>query len=110
MQALKQISEKLKKSTSPDDAGLYLKLFKKCLTEKHSDGSELWLEDVEQISEIVISESENVQLGNKKCSCNVPIYLCNSIYLLKHFLILNNVNFLCSLYCIGSNKQRIGQK
>lgn len=65
MEALMKISAKLKKSTSLEDAGLYIKLFKKCLAEKHSDGSELWLEDVEEISKIVISESENVQLGKK---------------------------------------------
>lgn len=63
MEALKQISLKLETMTSPDDASLYLKLFKKCLCEKHSDGSELWLEDVEQITQIVISEAESVQLG-----------------------------------------------
>jgi hypothetical protein len=63
METLKQISLKLQKVTSPDDASLYLKLFKKCLVEKHSDGSELWLEDVEQITQIVVSEAESVQLG-----------------------------------------------
>lgn len=75
MDALKRVSDKLKKSTSPDDAGLYLKLFKECLAEKHSDGSELWLEDVEQISKIVISESENVQFGNSFCFHNYFNYL-----------------------------------
>ncbi|XP_006618095.1 ras GTPase-activating-like protein IQGAP1 isoform X1 [Apis dorsata] len=62
--ALKDSALKLQKDTSatlPKDASLYLKLFKKCLKEKHSDGSELWLEDVENITRIVVSESENVQ-------------------------------------------------
>ncbi|XP_016921594.2 ras GTPase-activating-like protein IQGAP1 isoform X1 [Apis cerana] len=62
--ALKDNALKLQKDTSatlPKDASLYLKLFKKCLKEKHSDGSELWLEDVENITKIVVSESENVQ-------------------------------------------------
>ncbi|XP_076391557.1 ras GTPase-activating-like protein IQGAP1 isoform X1 [Megachile rotundata] len=59
--ALKDTALKLQKFTSPEDASLYLKLFKKCLTEKHFDGSELWLEDVETITKIVAAESENVQ-------------------------------------------------
>ncbi|XP_058789628.1 ras GTPase-activating-like protein IQGAP1 isoform X2 [Phymastichus coffea] len=61
MEALEHITIKLEKSTSPDDASLYLKLFTKRLTEKHSDGSELWLEDVEQILQTVLDESESVQ-------------------------------------------------
>lgn len=63
MEALKCITTKLQKTTSPDDASLYLKLFKNCLSDKHSDGSELWLEDVEQITQTVLSESESAQLG-----------------------------------------------
>ena len=63
MKALKEISATLQKPTSPNDTSLYLKLFKKCLEENHSDGSELWLEDVEQIADIVTSESESVQIG-----------------------------------------------
>ncbi|XP_033341426.2 ras GTPase-activating-like protein IQGAP1 [Megalopta genalis] len=59
--ALKDTALKLQKPTSPGDASLYLKLFKKCLTEKHSDGSELWFEDVEAITEIVATEAETVQ-------------------------------------------------
>ncbi|XP_031839391.1 ras GTPase-activating-like protein IQGAP1 [Nomia melanderi] len=59
--ALKDTALKLQKSTSPDDASLYLKLFKKCLAEKHFDGSELWLEDVEAITKIVAAEAETVQ-------------------------------------------------
>lgn len=61
--ALKDTALKLQKSTSPDDASLYLKLFKKCLAEKHFDGSELWLEDVEAITKIVAGEAETVQNG-----------------------------------------------
>ncbi|XP_029050274.2 ras GTPase-activating-like protein IQGAP1 [Osmia bicornis bicornis] len=59
--ALKDTALKLQKPTSPEDASLYLKLFKKCLAEKHFDGSELWLEDVEAITKIVAAEAENVQ-------------------------------------------------
>ncbi|XP_076668779.1 ras GTPase-activating-like protein IQGAP1 isoform X2 [Andrena cerasifolii] len=59
--ALKDTALKLQKPTSPDDASLYLRLFKKCLTEKHFDGSELWLEDVEAIAKTVATEAENVQ-------------------------------------------------
>lgn len=64
MDALKNISSKLQKTTSPDDAKLYLTLFKHCLCEEHADGSELWLEDVEKITKIVISEAESVQYGD----------------------------------------------
>ncbi|CAL7946505.1 unnamed protein product [Xylocopa violacea] len=59
--ALKDTALKLQKPTSPEDASLYLKLFKKCLEEKHFDGSELWLEDVENITKIVATEAETVQ-------------------------------------------------
>ncbi|XP_043257073.1 ras GTPase-activating-like protein IQGAP1 [Colletes gigas] len=59
--ALRDTSLKLLKPTSPEDASLYLKLFKKCLAEKHLDGSELWLEDVEAVSKIVAAEAETVQ-------------------------------------------------
>ncbi|KZC12883.1 Ras GTPase-activating-like protein IQGAP1 [Dufourea novaeangliae] len=59
--ALKDTALKLQKPTSPDDASLYLKLFKKCLAEKHFDGSELWLDDVETITKIVAAEAETVQ-------------------------------------------------
>ncbi|XP_078048629.1 ras GTPase-activating-like protein IQGAP1 [Augochlora pura] len=59
--ALRDTALKLQKPTSPDDASLYLKLFKECLAEKHFDGSELWLEDVEAITKIVASEAETVQ-------------------------------------------------
>ncbi|OAD59074.1 Ras GTPase-activating-like protein IQGAP1 [Eufriesea mexicana] len=61
--ALKDTALKLQKPTSPEDASLYLKLFKKCLEEKHFDGSELWLEDVENITKIVAVEAETVQHG-----------------------------------------------
>ncbi|XP_054010124.1 ras GTPase-activating-like protein IQGAP1, partial [Hylaeus anthracinus] len=61
MTALKNTALKLQKPTSPDNASLYLKLFKKCLAEKHFDGSELWLEDVETITKVVAAEAETVQ-------------------------------------------------
>ncbi|KAK9298625.1 hypothetical protein QLX08_008104 [Tetragonisca angustula] len=58
---LKNSALKLEKPILLTDASLYLKLFKTCLEEKHNDGSELWLEDVENITKIVASESMNVQ-------------------------------------------------
>lgn len=76
--ALNDSALKLQKDTSatlPKDASLYLKLFKKCLKEKHSDGSELWLEDVENITKIVVSESENVQNGIIHTFCSFIIKL-----------------------------------
>lgn len=67
--ALKDTALKLQTPTSPDNASLYLKLFKKCLTEKHFDGSELWLEDVEAVTKIVAQEAENVQKGMSHLCC-----------------------------------------
>lgn len=61
--ALKDTALMLQKHTSPDNASLYLKLFKNCLEEKHFDGSELWLEDVENVTKVVAAEAENVQNG-----------------------------------------------
>ncbi|KAK2582629.1 hypothetical protein KPH14_004911 [Odynerus spinipes] len=61
VEALKNTALKLHKPTCPEDASLYLKLFRKCLSEKHSDGSELWLEDVENTIQIVTIESEEVR-------------------------------------------------
>ena len=61
--ALQATSLKLKKPVSLADTSLYMKLFKKCLSEKHSDGSELWLEDIEEVAERVASEAKDVQSG-----------------------------------------------
>ncbi|XP_048514358.1 ras GTPase-activating-like protein IQGAP1 isoform X2 [Athalia rosae] len=59
--ALRDPLLKLKEPISPADASLYLKLFKKCLVENHSDGSELWLEDINDIAQTVVKEVEQVQ-------------------------------------------------
>ncbi|XP_050481598.1 ras GTPase-activating-like protein IQGAP1 isoform X1 [Bombus huntii] len=59
--ALKNSILKLQTPVSPEDVSLYLKLFKKCLEEKHIDGSELWLEDVENVTKVVNTESSNVK-------------------------------------------------
>ena len=69
---LKNSALKLEKPILLTDASLYLKLFKTCLEEKHNDGSELWLEDVENITKIVASESMNVQRG---IMCSHFVYL-----------------------------------
>lgn len=61
MKALEQIAQKLNQTPSPKDISLYLKLFKKCLACSHSDGSGLWLEDVEQITKIVSSEAQHLK-------------------------------------------------
>lgn len=55
------IFTKLNVYMCPYDMTLYLKLFKKRLIEKQFDGSELWLEDVETIAEIVRSEGTKVE-------------------------------------------------
>ncbi|XP_015599510.1 ras GTPase-activating-like protein IQGAP1 [Cephus cinctus] len=64
VEALKDVSLKLEKPTTPEDASLYLKLFKKCLAENHIDGSELWLEDVENVAQIVMREVEEVEAAS----------------------------------------------
>lgn len=60
-EALKTICTKLNIYMNPHDMRLYLKLFKKRLIEKQSDGSELWLDDVQTIVEIVKLESTKVE-------------------------------------------------
>ncbi|XP_057324303.1 ras GTPase-activating-like protein IQGAP1 [Microplitis mediator] len=44
-----------------DDAILYLRLFKQCLDEINDERSELWLEDVDFVSKIVVEEVTHVQ-------------------------------------------------
>lgn len=90
MKALQATSLKLNKPVSLADTSLYLKLFKKCLSEKHSDGSELWLEDIHEVTEKVASEAKDVQSGNYlKTSLNA-ILLKNCV-LLKMWLNFNLV-------------------
>lgn len=89
--ALKDTALKLQNPTSPDDASLYLKLFKKCLDEKHFDGSELWLEDVESVTKMVSAEVETVQNG-------IPYLLVHFSYndcstLVMYFVSLQRVRF-----------------
>lgn len=61
MQALETISAKIKIHISSRDMMLYLKLLKKRLIEKQSDGAELWLDDIETIAKIVKSEVSRVE-------------------------------------------------
>lgn len=61
MKALNIITEKFNIPTYPDDGLFYLKLLKKRLLEKESDGSELWLDDVKTIAKTVVSEIEEIQ-------------------------------------------------
>ncbi|XP_020296828.1 ras GTPase-activating-like protein IQGAP1 isoform X2 [Pseudomyrmex gracilis] len=63
--ALKLISEKFDIPTYPQDASLYLELFKKRLIEKKSDEAELWLDDVESIARTVKSEVEQIEKISK---------------------------------------------
>lgn len=61
MEALEAISVQLNINVSWFDIIIYLNLFKKRLTEKQSDGSELWLDDVEAVAEKVKSECAIVE-------------------------------------------------
>ncbi|XP_032684173.1 ras GTPase-activating-like protein IQGAP1 isoform X1 [Odontomachus brunneus] len=60
-EAFETICMKLDIHMSSYDMSLYLKLFKERLIEKQFDGSELWLDDVETIAEMVKSESMKVE-------------------------------------------------
>lgn len=60
-EAFEIICTKLNIHMSSHDMTLYLKLFKKRLIEKQFDESELWLDDVETIAEVVMSESMKVE-------------------------------------------------
>lgn len=59
--ALTNKAFKLQTPVSPGDASLYLKMFRMCLNEKNEIGSELWLQDVENVAQFVASEAERVQ-------------------------------------------------
>lgn len=61
MKALKIITMKFDIPIYPYDAPFYLKLLKKRLLEKQSDGSELWLDDVKTIAKTVTSEINEMQ-------------------------------------------------
>ena len=82
MAALQSTCLKMQNPVSLAEATLYLRLFKKCLSEKHSDGSELWLEDVEEVAKIVASESAIVESGNYvksfyfTCTLKVTFHAC----------------------------------
>lgn len=65
MKALNSPQLRMNNSVSANDATLYLTLFHNCLDDKHSDGSELWLEDIERVSEIVAEEVEDVKIASE---------------------------------------------
>lgn len=79
MIALRMITAKFDIPTFPYDASLYLKLFKKRLLEKESDGSELWLDDVKTIAKIVTSEIEEIQESMSHSQNFFSIVLVDSI-------------------------------
>ncbi|KAK0081320.1 hypothetical protein PV325_012392 [Microctonus aethiopoides] len=60
MSALNDDLLQLNTQLSFKDGALYLKLFNECLNEKHSDGSELWLDDVKNVVEFIAEEIEIV--------------------------------------------------
>nr|XP_050869767.1 ras GTPase-activating-like protein IQGAP1 isoform X2 [Vespula vulgaris] len=61
-EALTKLQLKLYWYITPKDPLFVYKLLKKCLLEKHSDGSELWLDDVENVLSILSKESEKAKL------------------------------------------------
>ena len=63
VKALELLQPKVQSPLADANSDLYLKLFRECLTQKHDDGSELWLEDVAQIGEIALAEIKEVERG-----------------------------------------------
>lgn len=61
MRALEIITDKYDIPKFSHDALLYLKVFKKRLIEKESDGSELWLDDIKIVAKTVTSEIEKIE-------------------------------------------------
>lgn len=61
MTVLKDISMNLQVPLYDQDTRLYMKLFTDCLELNHFDGSELWLQDVQEILQIAALEVEQIQ-------------------------------------------------
>ncbi|XP_063995334.1 ras GTPase-activating-like protein IQGAP1 [Diachasmimorpha longicaudata] len=61
IESLTNPSLKLNTPISRADATLYLVLFKRCLDDNHRDGSQLWLEDIENVAQAVVSEVAHVK-------------------------------------------------
>lgn len=61
MRALEIITDKYNIPKVSHNALLYLKMFKKRLIEKDSDGSELWLDDIKTVAKTVTSEIEKIE-------------------------------------------------
>lgn len=66
MRALEMITDKYDIPKFSHDALFYLKMFKKRLIEKDSDGSELWLDDIKTVAKTVTSEIENIENSTSK--------------------------------------------
>lgn len=66
MRALEMITDKYDIPKFSHDPFLYLNRFKKCLIEKKSDGSELWLDDIKTIAKTVASEMEQDETSMSK--------------------------------------------
>lgn len=76
MRALEIITDKYDIPKFSHDALLYLKMFKKCLIEKESDGSELWLDDIKSIAKAVTSEMEKIENSTSELIAFVKLIVC----------------------------------
>ncbi|KAL6436488.1 hypothetical protein ACFW04_004757 [Cataglyphis niger] len=74
MRALEMITDKYDIPKFSHDALFYLKMFKKRLIEKDSDGSELWLDDIKTVAKTVTSEIENIE-NTIEFLYNINIYI-----------------------------------
>lgn len=71
MRALEIITDKYDIPKFSHDPFLYLNKFKKRLIEKESDGSELWLDDIETVAKTVVSETnQQEQIKNSMSKSN----------------------------------------
>ncbi|XP_071553686.1 ras GTPase-activating-like protein IQGAP1 [Temnothorax nylanderi] len=86
MKALKMITEKFDIPIYPYDAPFYLKLLKKRLLEKESDGSELWLDDVKTVAKTVTSEIEEMQ--------EMVVFLCDINTYVENDSLIETLNCL----------------
>ncbi|CAL1687839.1 unnamed protein product [Lasius platythorax] len=117
MRALEIITDKYDIPKFSHDASLYLKVFKKRLIEKESDGSELWLDDIKIVAKTVTSEIEKIE-NMIEFLYNINIYVqddnmtealecCKSFDMIKNFKELTKE---CQKKCFLALRQLQGQK
>jgi len=84
MTALKAITKRVNIHIFLYDAPLYLSLFKKRLVEKESDGSELWLDDIQAVAGTVKSEIEKIEESMSCIILNAYLIRYTLSYIICH--------------------------